>query len=56
MENTDYTLLVVIMNTILHPLFAYLLHSRCSHIKMCCIECDRRVIDPSNPENDNEVI
>ena len=54
MENTDYTLLVVIINTILHPVFTYLLHSRCSKIKMGCIECERNVLE--GKENENEVI
>lgn len=54
MENTDYTLLVVIMNTIMTPIFSYLLHSRCRKIKCGCIECERNVLEPK--ENDNEVI
>jgi len=26
-------------------LLSYFLKSRCSHIKFCCIDCDREVID-----------
>ena len=52
MDNTDYTLLVVIINTILPPLFQYLIHSRCSHIKMGCLECDRKVLEPNDDEDE----
>tara|TARA_R100000742_G_C4177350_1_gene13628 strand:- start:233 stop:415 length:183 start_codon:yes stop_codon:yes gene_type:complete len=44
METQDTTLIVVIANLILQPLLQYLLHSRCSRIKCCGIECDREVL------------
>jgi len=54
MDNTDYTLLVVLLNTILNPLFAYLLHSRCSTIKMCgCLEIEREVLQDVDINNNN---
>lgn len=45
MENSDYTLIVVISNMILTPLLQYLLHSRCSEINFCCINCKRNIKD-----------
>ena len=44
METQDTTLIVVIANLILQPLLQYLLHSRCSKIKCCGIECEREVL------------
>ena len=45
MVNTeDTTLIVVIANLLLSPLLQYLLHSRCSRIKCCGIECEREVL------------
>jgi len=29
---------------------SFLLKSRCSKIKMCCVECERNVIDPKDLE------
>jgi hypothetical protein len=45
METNEYTLLVVIANTIMIPLLNYLINSRCINIKCCCIECTRELID-----------
>lgn len=45
MENTDYTLLIVIINTVLNPFLNYILHSRCSEINICCIHCKRQIKD-----------
>jgi len=57
MNTDDYTLLVVLLNTIMTPLFSYMLHSRCSRIKLCCIECDRQVLEPDkDKELTNETI
>ena len=36
--------LVAIIGTTLSGILTTLFHSRCSHIKCCCIECDREVI------------
>lgn len=44
MTTTDIILITVIANLILQPLFSYLISSRCSRIKICCIECDREVL------------
>lgn len=43
METTDYTLIVVLGNTILMPLLTYLINSRCISIKFCCLECTREL-------------
>lgn len=60
METQDTTLIVVIANLIIQPLLQYLLHSRCSHIKMGCIECDREILkakeETENLENPEEVL
>ena len=59
METQDTTLIVVIANLIIQPLLQYLLHSRCSHIKMCCIECDREILkakEETEIENPEEVL
>jgi len=45
MQTEDTTLVVVIANLILQPLLQYLLHSRCSRIKCCGIECDRQILN-----------
>jgi len=55
METTDITLITVIANLILTPLLQYLLHSRCRHIKLGCIECDREVLDRDTPISENSV-
>tara|TARA_R100001463_G_scaffold121875_1_gene178219 strand:- start:768 stop:944 length:177 start_codon:yes stop_codon:yes gene_type:complete len=44
MQTEDTTLIVVIANLILQPLLQYLLHSRCTRIKCCGIECDREIL------------
>tara|TARA_Y100001937_G_C7106188_1_gene325124 strand:- start:67 stop:261 length:195 start_codon:yes stop_codon:yes gene_type:complete len=36
-------LFTVIASTILNPFLNYLVNSRCSKIKCCCLECDREV-------------
>lgn len=36
--------LVAIIGTTISGILTTLFHSRCSHIKCCCIECDREVI------------
>jgi len=42
---TDVVLITVIASALINPLLNYLVHSRCSKIKCCCIECEREVID-----------
>ena len=54
METQDTTLIVVIANLILQPLLQYLLHSRCSRIKCCGIECDREVLKSKEEQEDKE--
>ncbi|MFT6497849.1 MAG: hypothetical protein ACJATM_001473 [Alphaproteobacteria bacterium] len=47
----DTTLYVVIANLLLSPLLQYLLHSRCTKVKLCCIECDRTILENENGGN-----
>ena len=50
-------LITVIASALLAPFLNYLVHSRCSRIKCCCIECDREVLDQDNEqkaENNNQ--
>lgn len=52
---TDVVLITVIASALLNPLLNYLIHSRCSRIKCCCMECDREVIDlEDNPKLETE--
>jgi len=44
MDTQDIILISVLANLIFQPLLQYLLHSRCSKIKCCGIECDREVL------------
>lgn len=37
-------LITVIASALLNPVLTYLVNSRCSKIKCCCIECDREVL------------
>jgi hypothetical protein len=47
----DTTLYVVIANLLLQPLLQYLLHSRCTKVKLCCLECDRTILENENDRN-----
>ena len=52
METESVTLIVVIINTVLTPLFQYLINSRCDTIKCCCGLCDiHRIIKKEQEEN-----
>jgi len=37
-------LFAVIGTALLNPILNYLVNSRCSKIKCCCLECDREVL------------
>jgi hypothetical protein len=51
METNSITLVVVLLNAILTPLFQYLINSRCDSIKLCCGLCDiHRVVKKSDNE------
>ena len=43
-------LITVIASALLAPFLNYLVHSRCSRIKCCCIECDREVLEQDNEQ------
>ena len=49
----DTTLYVVIANLLLQPLLQYLLHSRCARVEMCCIKCDRTVLEKNKNKDEN---
>ena len=51
----DTTLYVVVANLLLQPLLQYLLHSRCTHVEMCCVKCDRTVLGKDNTPSDDIV-
>lgn len=53
MNTEDITLITVLANLIIQPMLQYLLHSRCSHIKMGCIECDRQILKSKEEKEDN---
>lgn len=38
-------LITVIATALLNPILTYLINSRCSKIKCCCMECDREVLN-----------
>ena len=38
-------LITVIASALLNPFLNYLVNSRCSKIKCCCMECDREVLN-----------
>ena len=50
MNTEDITLLTVIMNLVIQPIFQYLMHSRCTRVKMGCIECDRKILEPKGEQ------
>ena len=54
----DTTPYVVIANLLLQPLLQYLLHSRCTHVEMGCIKCQRTVLEKTknNAQNNSEDI
>jgi len=43
MQTVDIVLITSISNLILQPILQYMLNSRCTHIQMGCIECDREL-------------
>lgn len=45
MSGESIILFTVIASTILTPFLNYLVNSRCSKIKCCCLECDREVFN-----------
>lgn len=46
-------LITVIASALLNPVLTYLVNSRCSKIKCCCIECDREVLNELNDLSNN---
>jgi hypothetical protein len=52
-------LITVISSALLTPFLNYLYNSRCTHIKCCCMECDRTIKDEEadleqNLQNQNQ--
>ena len=52
----DTTLYVVAANLLLQPLLQYLLHSRCTHVELCCIKCDRTVLDKQKEHQGDDIV
>lgn len=50
------TLYVVIANLLLQPLLQYLLHSRCTRVEMCCLKCDRTVLEPNKKSEADDIV
>ena len=46
-------LITLIANLLFQPLLQYLISSKCKHIRMGCIECDR-VVEEKSKKNDIE--
>lgn len=55
MNTEDITLISVLANLIFQPLLQYLIHSRCSHIKIGCIECEREILKAKEEQEQEEV-
>lgn len=52
METENIILITTLCNLVLHPILNYLLHSKCTHIEICCIKCDRKIQEgDDNEEN-----
>jgi len=55
MGELSVILITVIASSLLNPFLNYMIHSRCTRIKTCCMECDREVLDENkNKNNDND--
>jgi len=46
-------LITVIASALINPLLSYIIHSRCTRIKTCCIECDREILEDDDNNNNN---
>lgn len=47
-------LITIIASALLNPFLNYLVNSRCSKIKCCCIECDREVLSELQDLEENK--
>lgn len=54
MQTEDITLVTVVANLILTPIIQYMLHSRCTKISCCCINCEREVLHAKDEMKDLE--
>ena len=55
MINTiDIILITSISNLILQPILQYMLNSRCTHIEVGCIKCDRQLKKDKKENNIEE--
>ena len=54
MSGESIILFTVIASTILNPFLNYLVNSRCSKIKCCCLECDRQVFNEIQELEENK--
>jgi hypothetical protein len=51
MDTLDIVLITSISNLILQPILQYMLNSRCTHIQMGCIQCDRELKQDKKEED-----
>ena len=54
MGELTVVLITVIASSLLNPFLNYMISSRCTHIKTCCIECTREVLDENENKNKNK--
>ena len=47
-------LITIIASALLNPFLNYMVNSRCSKIKCCCIECDREVLSELQELEENK--
>lgn len=56
MQTENIILITTLCNLVLHPILNYLLHSRCTHIEMCCVKCDRTLHkDDKDKDEENQL-
>jgi hypothetical protein len=54
MNTIDIILITSISNLILQPILQYMLNSRCTHIEVGCIKCDRQLKKDKKENNIEE--
>ena len=54
LETVDVVLITTISNLILQPVLQYIIHSRCSKIKMGCLECEREILKSKEELNNQK--
>ena len=54
MVSESILIITIIGSALVSPILNYLYNSRCHRIKMCCIECDRTLLDEVNEDDNNK--